>query len=94
MIRIERGPEPSALETARRRGLARVVLARRRRSRDPALPRPHIDGYDAPGVREQLYAVQHAKCVYCERPIGRAGQPIEHFHPKGRSCASAALAGQ
>lgn len=76
MIRIDRGPEPEELGKARRQKLARAVLARR------GGKRIEIDDYNRPTVRESLYEAQHAKCIYCERQIGKAGSSIEHFRPK------------
>ena len=76
MIRLDRGAEPSELPSVRARALARAVLARRRDAEFVT------DGYGLPAVRTQLYEAQHGKCAYCERAIGEAGQPIEHFRPK------------
>lgn len=76
MIRIARVPEPDELARARRRQLARAVLARR------GGQRPGFDEYNLASVRHGLYEAQHAKCPYCERAIGRAGTPIEHFRPR------------
>lgn len=85
MIRIDRGLEPPALRVARRRGLARLVLARRRSAGVSPRPRLQVDGYNITDVRNVLYEVQYAKCAYCERPIGRAGSPLEHFRPKAEA---------
>lgn len=76
MIRIDRGPEPAELAKARRQRLARAVLARR------IGKKIEMEGYNLSSVRHRLHKAQHAKCVYCERSIGKAGQPIEHFRPK------------
>src|SRR5579872_6093035 len=88
MIRIERGPEPIELPPARARGLARAVLARRRGDQLVT------DGYNLPALRDGLYHAQRAKCVYCERQLGKAGSPIEHFRPKGGADRGDPLAGE
>jgi len=77
MIRFVRGAEPAELSRERRKRLARAVLARRSGKTFA------VEGYNLPRARKDLYEAQHAKCAYCERPIGKAGPPIEHFRPTG-----------
>jgi 5-methylcytosine-specific restriction endonuclease McrA len=75
VIRLELGPEPPALATARVAGIARVA----------ALPSPRkgsqITGYRDPTYHE-LHRRQYGKCAWCERPVGRTGEPVEHVRPK------------
>lgn len=78
MISIDRGPEPVELRAARRKHLARAMLAWASGGDIASC----LTGYDAPGVRETLYQAQRMKCAYCERQQGQEGQPIEHFRPK------------
>lgn len=76
MIRLDLGPEPADLATARAAGIARVLAL-------PAAPASaDITGYRAP-VYAALHQRQRAKCAWCERPIGRTGEPVEHVRPKG-----------
>lgn len=75
MIRINRSPEPPALEPARRKHLSRQILGRAYGGEPPA-----FEGYDC--VKDELYQLQHRKCVYCERYTGKKGEAVEHFRPK------------
>jgi uncharacterized protein (TIGR02646 family) len=38
--------------------------------------------YAAPAVQELLWASQHHKCCFCEKPVERAYASVEHFRPK------------
>ena len=81
MIRLARGAEPVALRRVREKRLAEAWL-----KCDPPNTRPpkafEFKGYGESEVRAALYAAQHRKCPFCERPIGEQESPIEHFRPK------------
>ena len=81
MIRLARGAEPLRLREVRERRLAEAWLECK-----PPNTRPpdgfKFDGYGEKEVRAALYAAQHRKCPFCERPFGEQENPVEHFRPK------------
>lgn len=74
MIRISRGPEPTALGPIRNTQLA----ALRALGRDPKSK--EIDGYGVVAV--DLWRAQHSKCCYCEQRIPQGFNDVEHYRPK------------
>jgi hypothetical protein len=80
VIRIHRGPPPSALASVRAEELRRVRDARGR-----GVPYELGDRYNSEEVRQALYAAQAWKCCYCEILIQPRAYPIEHFRPKGKA---------
>jgi uncharacterized protein (TIGR02646 family) len=78
MIRIDRVAEPLALKRAAKRRLAEASLAFHQGQSVKSM----LEGYGPPSVREALYKQQRGRCAYCERPVGMAANPIEHFRPK------------
>jgi len=78
MIRISRGPEPEKLQDNRWVYLARAELDHGQGNSIS------FSGYDV--AKHDLWNRQFKKCVFCEMPIvSPAGQPVEHFRPKGRA---------
>lgn len=75
MIRLDLGPEPTELAAARDAGIARVLAG----AQPPT--RTQLTGYRQPTQRA-LHQRQHKKCAWCERPVGRTGEPVEHVRPK------------
>ncbi|MEZ4324995.1 MAG: hypothetical protein R3B40_07270 [Polyangiales bacterium] len=80
MIPVRFSSEPAALATVRTRKLQKAIDAHARG--DTVAVRALLDGYDASGVKAQLFVDQNKRCAYCERPCGFASLPIEHFRPK------------
>ncbi|HSN97980.1 MAG TPA: hypothetical protein VLS89_06765 [Candidatus Nanopelagicales bacterium] len=76
MILIQRGPEPTELRQVRdaRVPALRALAAQR------ALTRDDIHGYTV--VAEALWKAQALKCCYCESPVQRKHNDVEHFRPK------------
>ena len=68
MIRVHRGPEPSALRTLRGKRLAMVT--------------PTLTGYNGRPVKEALFVAQAKKCAWCERRRDYSSSPVEHYRPK------------
>lgn len=75
MIRLDLGPEPAALAAAREAKIAEALAG--------ATPPTStmLTGYREPTHRA-LHQRQHKKCAWCERPVGRTGEPVEHVRPK------------
>lgn len=42
----------------------------------------HAAVYAHPEVRQTLWAMQHGKCAYCEKPLNEENAEVEHFRPK------------
>jgi len=77
VIRIERAPEPSVLIAQRGEGLA---AAREAHRLDTAID---FSGYGE--VKDELFAMQHRKCCYCEKLQEQAKyRDVEHYRPKSR----------
>jgi len=77
MIEIARPPEPAALALVRGEKLAAA--------RDAVARGIEVDfnGYDI--VKEELFAMQHRKCCYCEKLEEQAKyRDVEHYRPKAR----------
>lgn len=43
-----------------------------------------VSGADKEAIRERLKQMQGQRCAYCEGPLEKLGDHIEHFWPKGR----------
>lgn len=74
MIAKQRGEEPPELRAERRCRLARALLAKQ--AREPV----EFIGYET--AKDRLYDVLHGKCAFCEMPLRKQGNPVEHFRPK------------
>lgn len=77
VIRIDRGVESPDLKAVRGKNLPAAAAARAEKREIS------FDGYGV--IRDALYDAQYGKCVYCERLVGREGQPLEHFRPKAEA---------
>jgi uncharacterized protein (TIGR02646 family) len=77
MIRIQRGPEPSAL-TALRTAKLHIL---RNLGREPTSS--DITGYGIVG--DVLWRAQHCKCCYCEHRIPKSFNDVEHYRPKSKA---------
>lgn len=77
MISVRRGSEPLALAAKR---TSKLTAARNRIAHGLGSHGQTLDGYAV--VKRDLYFAQHRKCAYCERDLGVASQPVEHFRPK------------
>ncbi|QHH97795.1 hypothetical protein [Acinetobacter dispersus] len=77
MIKVNRGPEPNNLKTARISHLSRLRnLGYTPKSED-------IHGYEI--VAESLWKAQHHKCCYCEHRIVKSYNDVEHYRPKANA---------
>lgn len=74
MIAVSRGEEPLELRKVRRVQLARAILAFKKGLA------PSFDGYDV--AKTVMVDRLHRKCSYCEMPLRKDGNPVEHFRPK------------
>mgnify|MGYP000487920602 CR=1 FL=1 len=83
MIRFHRWPEPPCLDTIRTSRLKdlRSLIAQKRRN--PASD--EIKGYNASGVKHDLWGQQAHKCCYCESRVKERHDDVEHFRPKGEA---------
>ena len=75
MIEIARPPEPAVLALVRAEKLAAA--------RDALARQASVDftGYDV--VKDELFAMQHRKCCYCEKLQEQAKyRDVEHYRPK------------
>jgi hypothetical protein len=82
MIRINRGPEPPELASARRARLAAAVKAYNRQGPGSRELINLLDGYNARAIKDALYQAQHKKCAWCERRQSYSSSPVEHYRPK------------
>lgn len=83
MIYLDLGDEPAALTTARINGIRKVAAILPATSViERKVLSDAITGYGPTAVRKVLHARQHGKCAWCERPIGRTGNPVDHVRPK------------
>lgn len=90
MIYLSLGEEPVELTRERATRLPAAVEAWNLWSAapDPSDARTELEksfkrkiiGYEA--AADALHARQHRKCAYCERKLGRRGEPTEHVRPK------------
>jgi hypothetical protein len=82
MIRIDRGPEPAALEAARSRRLGAAIAAYNAHGVGSPELTATLDGYNVPAIKDALYLVQEKKCAWCERRRDYSSSPVDHFRPK------------
>jgi uncharacterized protein (TIGR02646 family) len=80
VIRIERGPEPTALPSVRARELQRVrsIVSAGQLDSDTI-------GKEYSVVKRELWIQQLMRCCYCEAPIQCDYSDVEHFRPKARA---------
>mgnify|MGYP000928885233 CR=1 FL=1 len=82
MIRVVRGPEPSALASARVRMLARLTAYL---AKPGSTPTADEIGTDYPIAKDALFKAQHFKCAYCEILLNRSYNDVDHFRPKAEA---------
>ncbi len=82
MIRIDRGPEPSALVTARRTRLSAAVKTYNRHDAGSRELSDTLVGYNTRAIKDALYLAQHKKCAWCELRVQYSSSPVEHYRPK------------
>ncbi|HEU4405724.1 MAG TPA: AAA family ATPase [Polyangiaceae bacterium] len=87
MIRVERGPEPAALTTARGAELGRLRALHATRGK---VDWSKFGGYRS--AARDLWSAQFHKCCYCETQVRQVHNDVEHFRPKaeadrGEHCA-------
>jgi hypothetical protein len=83
VIRIKRGPEPSALRDQRGKYLPLACAAFDTHGPGSRELKDTLSHYD--GGKRALFRRQHRKCAFCERRSGLLGQPLEHFRPKAEA---------
>jgi len=81
MIRVHRGPEPAELVKVRAEKLKELRDIVAREKRDPLST--EIKGYRV--VAKALWEAQHHKCCYCEQPLERCRNDVEHYRPKAQA---------
>ncbi len=79
VIHLDLGPAPFGLAAARTSGLHRA--ARRLTAAGAGRRSDAIAGYRKP-TAQALHDRQHGECAWCERPVGKTTQPVEHVRPK------------
>jgi hypothetical protein len=82
MIRIDRGPEPAELASARKGRLSAAVKAYNRYGPGSRELADALVGYNAAAVRKRLFLEQHRKCAWCELRLHYSSSPVEHYRPK------------
>jgi len=82
MIRIHRGTEPAALQTARARRLPAAIQAYNTHGGGSPELTCLLEGYKPRSVKNKLYLAQHKKCAWCELRQPYSSSPIDHFRPK------------
>jgi len=82
VIHVRRGTEPPSLARAGTKGMASAIQAHTRHGPGSDELAATLKGYDASGVKNALYLMQHKKCVWCERRRDQSSSPIEHYRPK------------
>jgi hypothetical protein len=79
VIRVQRGPEPPALATARQNHLDAATKAH---AENGTVPKDLLVGYASTPVQKALYSAQHGKCAWCEETVRQSGTHVEHYRPK------------
>lgn len=86
MISIDRSraTEPPGLSADGAEDL-RTNIAPKRRNRSLVSKDFKKSIYGPDPVRDQLWAMQHHKCCFCEHPYERKNSTVEHFRPKTKA---------
>ena len=82
MIRVQRSPEPQALNRARSKQLTKASDAYAAQGAPSRELTALLTGYDVMGVKETLFSDQHKKCAWCETRARLSSSPIEHYRPE------------